>query len=221
MKNSIYNQLIIPDENRYASITRDEAEYINSFLKENKLTSTIEIGFGYGCSAAHIIEATRSYHYVIDPFPELFDNLGEKNICALGFDNFLIWEKGFSHDVLPRLLGEGKKFDFIFIDGGHKFDSIFLDYYYADLLLNQRGYVLFHDTWMKSTQMVCSWIKTNKPYYSKIKTRCANFALFQKNGADTREWDHFREFYVCGHTLITFMKKTIFRIMSMCKNENK
>ncbi|MGF1559026.1 MAG: hypothetical protein ACFCUL_08055, partial [Flavobacteriaceae bacterium] len=60
-----------------------------------------------------------------------------------------------------QLLLEELRIDFAFIDGGHKFDDIFIDFYYIDLLLNIEGYVLFHDSWMRSTQHVISWIKNN------------------------------------------------------------
>jgi len=97
------------------------------------------------------------------------------------------------------------KIDFAFIDGGHKFDEIFLDFYYVDLLLNQNGYVLFHDAWMRSTQMVASWIRNNKVNYALIKTPMENLILFQKTGKDNREWYHFKEF-VTFKSFIKFRK---------------
>jgi hypothetical protein len=97
--------------------------------------------------------------------------------------------------VLPQLLGENRRFEFIFIDGDHKYDGILLDFYYSDLLLEQGGYVMLHDTWMRSTQLVMSFIRRNKRNYHYVKTPLRNLALFQKQGEDTRNWMFFREFY--------------------------
>jgi len=206
MNDIIYEKLIIPDGHRPASIKKKEAEFIYSFLKEKKITATLETGFAYGCSAAYIISATKSKHYAIDSsqYQYVTDSsqsyssceLGLKNIKKLKLDKYLKFENDFSHNVLPRLFAEGVKIDFAFIDGGHMFDDIFLDFYYIDLLLNQNGYVLFHDSWMRSTQMVVSWIKNNKLNYNLIKIPFKNLIMFQKKGKDNRNWYHFKEFYI-------------------------
>jgi predicted O-methyltransferase YrrM len=219
---SIYSQLTIPDTERYISLTREDAEFIFSFLQNKKITSTLEIGLAYGCSASYILSATKSIHYVIDPFQKDFDHLGMKNIKKLGLDHLLQFENGCSHEVLPRLLKDGKNFDFVFIDGDHKYDSIFVDFYYADLLLNQNGYVLFHDIWMSSTQMICSWINTNKTNYAFIPTSPHNFAFYQKKGQDHRAWDHFNEFHVIENfSIANRLKSKIFRMFRINKGGNE
>ena len=49
---------------------------------------------------------------------------------------FLDFRRDFSHNVLPQLAQEGRKFEFIFIDGDHKFDGILVDFYYAVVLVS-------------------------------------------------------------------------------------
>ncbi len=137
-----------------------------------------------------------SEHYVISPFQPEYDNIGFENLKKIGLDRYLKFENGFSHNVLPTLLKEGKRFDFAFIDGSHLFDFAFIDFYYIDLLLNHNGYVLLHDKWMRSIQFLCGWINTNKPYYELIPVPAVNLALYQKRGTDSRNWDHFNGFYV-------------------------
>lgn len=205
---AIYQQLEIPEKNKSTSITKLEAEYIYDFLKEKNIKNTLEVGFAYGCSTAHIISATKSKHYVIDPFQESYSNLGMRNIEKLQLKKFLIFENDFSHNILPKLLKNNIKIDFAFIDGGHKFDEIFIDFYYVDLLLNQNGYVLFHDSWMRSTQYVASWIKNNKKNYKILKTPIKNLILIQKLGKDNREWYHFKGF--C--TMISFFSHLFFNL---------
>ena len=65
---NIYDKLEIPETRRDTSITKQEAEYIYQFLSEKKINTSLEVGFAFGCSTAHIMEATNSTHYAIDPF---------------------------------------------------------------------------------------------------------------------------------------------------------
>jgi len=187
--------LQIPEEDKYTPIKTIEAEFIYNFLIENKIKNTLEVGFAYAKSASHIIAATLSNHIVIDPFQSNYNNMGVANLKKLGFDKFVTFYNDFSHNVLPKLLENKNKFDFIFIDGDHKFDGILIDFYYADLLINEGGYILLHDTWMRSTQLVMSFIKTSKTNYIPVKVPLRNFALFQKKGIDNRNGMHFKEFY--------------------------
>ncbi|MBD3253178.1 radical SAM protein [Candidatus Pacearchaeota archaeon] len=192
-KFSIYEQLDILSKS--TSISKEEGKFIYRFLKEKNIKKTIEIGLGYGCSSAYIISATKSKHLVIDPFQkENFGNIGLQNIKKIGLDNFLKFIENKSHNALPNLLKQNLKFDFAFIDGDHKFDGIFIDFYYIDLMLNQKGFVLFHDYWMSSTKTVVSWIKNNKKNYKEIKNTPKNMFLFQKVGVDDREWNHYEKF---------------------------
>lgn len=183
-------------ENDFTSIQKTEAEFIYNFLSEKKIKNTIEIGFAYGYSAAHIIAATQSVHYAIDPFQESeYSNKGLRNIESLGFKDLLNFEADYSHFALPKLIKQGLKVDFAFIDGGHRFDEIFCDVYFIDLMLNPNGYILLHDAWMRSTQYVASWIKTNKKNYKIVKIEQSNLILFQRTSDDTRPWYHFNGFF--------------------------
>ncbi|PIN91104.1 hypothetical protein COU57_01985 [Candidatus Pacearchaeota archaeon CG10_big_fil_rev_8_21_14_0_10_32_14] len=192
---SLYDQLDIPKNDKQTSITREEARFIYNFLTKNNIKKTLEVGFAYGCSASYIISATKDKHYVIDPFQNKYSYLGIKNLKKLKLDNPLIFKGDYSHNVLPRLLKDGVKINFAFIDGGHKFDDIFIDFYYIDLLLNKNGFVLFHDAWLMSTQHVISWIKNNKENYMILKTPVENLILVQKRGDDDRKWYSFNGFF--------------------------
>jgi len=191
---NLYDRLVLKEEHSESPINKKEAEFIYSFLKKKNIKKTLETGLGLGFSAAYIISATQSPHYVIDHFQKKYDNSGLQNIKKLKLTKYLRFERDFSHNALPKLLKKGVTINFAFIDGGHKFDHIFIDFYYIDLLLNQNGYVLFHDTYMPTTQMVISWIKNNKKNYIFIKS-LKNLALFKKIGSDKRSWFHFKKFY--------------------------
>ena len=225
----ISSRLKVPPEDSASPIKSKEAEYIFHFLKEKGLSKTLETGFAYAKSAAHIVAATQSRHIAIDPFQDRYQNLGKENMKALGLDIHLELEEDYSHHVLPKLAERREKFDFIFIDGDHKFDGIFVDFYYADLLLEKGGYVLLHDTWMRSTQLVISFIKKNRTDYLHCKTPCRNFALFQKVDQDARNGMHYREFFTLkgtlSHRLISWLttgkQSLLKRIMFAAKEKLK
>lgn len=179
----------------FTSVKKEEAKYIYKFLIENSIHRTLEIGLAFGRSAAYIISATDSKHIAIDPFQIRYQNAGIKNLQMLGFEERFILKADYSHNILPSLLKEDQKFDFIFIDGSHRFDGIFIDFYYSDLLLEKNGYILFHDSWMRTVQLVISYIKTNRKNYKFIKTPLRNLIMIQKVGDDYRSWSFHKEFF--------------------------
>jgi predicted O-methyltransferase YrrM len=185
----------IPDWDQVSAIKGEEAAFIYDFVLRHKLNKTLEVGFAFAKSASHIIAATQSTHIACDPFQKDFRDVGLKNIEKLGYSHFLDFRPQFSYELLPELLKEKRSFEFIFIDGDHKFDGIMLDFYYADLLLEENGYVLFHDSWMRSTKLVDTFIRKNRKDYEPVPTPIKNFCMFRKIGKDTRNGMHFREFY--------------------------
>lgn len=200
----IYDKLIIP--RRLVSLSKVQAEFLYFFLKEKGIKKTVEVGFSYGCSAAHIIAATQSAHYVIDPWQEdAWDNLGIKNLEALKLSQHVRLESNPSHTALPDLLQRGFNFDFALIDGDHKHDTVMIDFYYIDLLLKMDGYVLFDDVNMEAIQRVMQWITTNRLDYKQVPLPIndprtgpyENFdtmMMFQKVDLDERQWDHYVKF---------------------------
>jgi hypothetical protein len=53
--------------------------------------------------------------------------------------------QGFSYDVLPRLIAEGREYDLIFIDGGHSYDDVRSDWRHCQQLLADGGVIVFDD----------------------------------------------------------------------------
>jgi len=198
LKSLIEELIEVPRYAKETPIKPKEGEILHSIVKRFNFKNTLEIGLAYGRSASYIISASKSKHIVIDPFQkEKYENMGIFNLEKFGMEIFLEFRNDYSHIVLPELLKEGKKFDFIFIDGDHKYDSIMNDFYYSDLLLSTGGIIVFHDTWMKSTQLVTSFISKNRENYHSLKLPGDyNMSFFKKYFFDERPWDHFNEFYV-------------------------
>jgi predicted O-methyltransferase YrrM len=205
----INEQLQIPAHQSSTPIKEAEALFLYEFIKSKQLVRTCETGFGFARSASHIMAASEATHIVMDPFQSNYEYGGLKNIERLGLRAKLDFREAYSHNVLPQLVAEKRSFQFIFIDGDHRFDGCFVDYFYADLLLEPNGYLLFHDTWMRPIQLVMNFIHTNRPEYKKIATPLRNFALYQKVGTDTRGGMTHKEFYnfksFITHTLIYWL----------------
>jgi len=203
----IKNTIEIPREDEVTSVADSQGEVLYRLVKENGLKRTLEVGFAYGKSGSYIMSASQSRHVAIDPYQERFQNIGVKNIEKLGLGNNLELHRNFSHIVLPQLLNEQRSFDLIFIDGDHRFDGIFVDFFYADRLLDMGGFIVFHDTWMRSTCMVESFVKKNRTDFKYIRVEDENLGVFQRVGWDNRDWIHFKEFY-------TMKSYTKFQVMA-------
>ena len=201
----IISKLYVPEYDSATPIKDGEAQFIYDFIKSHGIKKTLETGFAYAKSAAHIIASTQSRHIAIDPFQDHYQRLGIKNIAALGFEKFLELREDYAHNVLPELIREKEKFEFIFVDGDHKFDGEFIDFYYADLLLESEGFILLHDTWMRSTRLLMKFISTNRKEYKQLPTGLRNLALYQKCGEDGRNGMFFREFYTRRSTLSYYL----------------
>lgn len=187
---------------------KPEGKSIYDLVKDRKLKSTLEIGLVYGASAVCIVSAHEGMHTCVDPYQQKnYQNAGIANLESLGYRDRCVLYQDLSHNVLPKLHSEHQMFDFIFIDGDHRFVSIFVDFYYADLLLSENGYILFHDAWMRGTQMVASFIHHNRGNYKQIRSTVLNLILFQKSGKSTTTWDYFKELYtlrgLLSHKVIT------------------
>lgn len=225
----INETLEIPQHDVATSVKPSEAQFMYDFIQSHGLKRTAEVGFAYGRSCSHIMAATGESHISMDPFQDHYGGLGLKNMEKLGFRDKLDFRPDYSHNVLPELLRDKRSFQFIFVDGDHKFDGEFIDWYYADLLLEDGGYVLLHDTWMRSTRLVMAFIEKNRPDYRKVPTGLRNLAMYQKTGEDKRDGMHFREFYTSrswlSYRLITWMttgsdswfKRMVFRLKEMVK----
>jgi len=192
----------VPDHDKYTPVKDEEAEFMYNLINENKLKNTLEVGLGYGKSALYILCGALKHnknvdykHIVMDPFQSKYNYGAIANFKKLHVENQIEFNEEYSHFVLPKIVQSNRKFDFILIDGGHKFDDQFVDFYYADLLAEKSAFILFHDTWMRSTALLVSYIKTNRKDYKHIHVPLRNLCLFQKISTDQRDWLHFKEFY--------------------------
>ncbi len=163
---------------------------IYNFIVNQGLVQTLEIGLAYGLSTLFICEAHRTqrkgFHLAIDPNQEEnFHNIAISNLEEEGLINYFEHLQFPDYVALPNLLEEGKKFDFIFIDGLHLFDYVLLDFFYADLLLQENGYIAFDDSLAPGVSPVLDFIRKNRAY-QEITTSIKRLTIFQKLKSDLR-----------------------------------
>jgi predicted O-methyltransferase YrrM len=189
------------EESDDAQITDHEAAFLFAFIRDRGIRRTLEVGCGLGKSAVAIMAATNEPHVVVDPFQDTFDRRGLANIRSAGFGDNLRFIEDLSSRALPRLLDQGERFEFVFIDGSHRFDDIFVDFYFSDMLLEPGGHVVFHDLWMRTTRLVDSYVSSNRADY--VHVRCPRtVAVVMKVGVDSRDETFHREFYT-GRSFLT------------------
>lgn len=130
---------------------------------------SLEIGLAYGISAMYLCEALQevgaAQHIVVDPFQhEEWKGVGLHNLTLAGYGELVRFEPLPSAAALPRLVEEGVRIDFAFVDGWHTFDHALVEFFYIDMLLRTGGVVAFDDAGMPSIQKLCRFILTNRAY---------------------------------------------------------
>lgn len=80
----------------------------------------------------------------VDPF-QLSDwgGRGLKRVQSAGFSSRHEFIGETSWQALPRLTGDGRRFEFAFIDGSHAFDNAFVDLYLVDKLISTGVFYCF------------------------------------------------------------------------------
>jgi hypothetical protein len=156
-----------------------ELKILAELVQTSRAKQVLEIGMAFGSSTLAMLEALRSVpdaHLTsVDPFQmhptapdggvgEGYGGVGLENVRKAGFDLKHTWIGLPDYLALPKLAQEGRRFDFIFIDGYHSFDYAMVDFFFADLLLKPGGMVLFHDSGSLAVHRVCQFVAANKAY---------------------------------------------------------
>jgi predicted O-methyltransferase YrrM len=126
---------------------------------------TIEIGLALGMSALFLCQAVMrcdGRHVAIDPFQEQsWNGAGLRTLRDAGVEDLVEVIEEESQLALPRLLSEGRQFDFAFVDGDHRFEGVFLDLYYMTRLIKPGGLVVVDDMWMPAVRTAVAYVEKN------------------------------------------------------------
>jgi predicted O-methyltransferase YrrM len=147
------------------SIERERGEAMRELAVAEGAERTIEVGLALGMSALFLCQAVIVHggsHVAIDPFQEASWKLaGVRALADAGVRELVEVIEEESQIALPRLVAEGREFDFAFIDGDHRFESVLLDLYYMTRLVRPRGLIVVDDMWMPSIRTAVAYIEKN------------------------------------------------------------
>jgi predicted O-methyltransferase YrrM len=126
---------------------------------------TIEVGLALGMSALFLCQAILprdGRHVAIDPFQEKsWNGAGLRTLREAGAEELVEVLEEESQLALPRLVAEGRAFDFAFVDGDHRFEGVFLDLYFMTRLVKPRGLIVVDDMWMPSVRTAVAYVEKN------------------------------------------------------------
>lgn len=178
--------------------------------KVKKFINILEIGCAYGTSGMIILNAMNKYkndpkltYSVIDPNQHKqwnsvgfynIDNIDKKNIEKIYvIDN--------SYSGMKRLYESRKKYNLIFIDGGHEFKIVYSDCRYADKLLKINGIVVLDDCLHEDVSNAIKKFYGNNDNYIQIQ-------LDEKNYTSIKRTDTKPKFnsFINPKTMIAFQK---------------
>jgi predicted O-methyltransferase YrrM len=159
----------------HGALGREAAGALQRLVYELRPNQTLEVGMAYGGSTLAILYALdrlgNGDHVAIDP------NQSRPNIDEVGWGGIgraMVDRAGLSHRLklierpsylaLPDLVDQGYRFQLILIDGWHSFDYAFVDYFYADLLLDDGGVLVFDDVGLPQVNHVTYFLETHKAY---------------------------------------------------------
>ena len=142
MDKEYLDKLRLKARNEHIPILLDDTmEYILGYLKREKVYSILEIGTAVGYSAASFSTILQpNGHIDTIEIEEIRVVQAKENIENMDLTNVINVIHGNALDVLPKLVEENKKYDFIFIDASK---GKYLEFFeYSLELLNDNGIII-------------------------------------------------------------------------------
>jgi predicted O-methyltransferase YrrM len=198
----LQRRTVIPEDDRLTALAPRRMLHLLELALTREPERVLEIGLGWGFSAAGIqsLGCVRRHVIVDVDVRSPRTSQGERNIGAVTTrpqSLEICWDD--SHLILPRLCAINEQFDLVIIDGGHRFDDVFVDFHFVRRLIAPGGSVFFDDATWPAVRTVVSWIETNLPDQWRrlpIPTGVSIAAFEAQRVPDRRNWDHFIPFAV-------------------------
>ncbi|MCP3905652.1 MAG: class I SAM-dependent methyltransferase [Planctomycetes bacterium] len=160
----------IVDISEYA-VRAPAARVLEGAAEAAAADTMIEIGMASALSTLAICRGRRragpmadGCFHVIDPHQDHFRNCGLHALRRAGVASAVTFHRLPAHVALPRLLDEGVRPRFAFVDGQHQLDNVIAELYLLDYMLDVGGVVALHDMWMPGLQHAVSYWLANRAY---------------------------------------------------------
>ncbi|MCB1844281.1 MAG: class I SAM-dependent methyltransferase [Halioglobus sp.] len=200
----------------HSQLPEEEGQALQHWFRESPARRVLEIGCAYGISSLYLCEAMaerdmRSYHLIDAYQSSQWRDIGRRHLrLARPTGDYALFEE-LSELCLPRLLAQGERYDFAFIDGWHTFDQVMLEFFYVNRMLEPGGVVVFDDMHLPALQKVLGYVSAY-PCYERLpppdtlaktlKARVRQAAgtpvirlqALRKTAQDERDWDWYADF---------------------------
>lgn len=128
------------------NVTREFAAALYRTVLAERPRQVVEVGMAYGATSLAILTALETIGggrlITIDPYQNReWKGIGVLNVERAGLTSYHTMIEEFDYLALPRLVGEGFKINFAYIDGRHNFEYALLDFFYVDKMLGPGGVV--------------------------------------------------------------------------------
>jgi predicted O-methyltransferase YrrM len=147
------------------SVERAQGEALRDLAVAEGAERTIEVGMALGMSALFLCQAVLprgGRHVAVDPFQtESWNGAGLRTLREAGVEELVEVIEDESQLALPRLVAEGREFDFAFVDGDHRFEGVFLDLYFMTRLVRPGGLIVVDDMWMPAVRTAVAYVERN------------------------------------------------------------
>jgi predicted O-methyltransferase YrrM len=147
---------------------------LQSLSKQIKINSYLEVGVWDGGSLISVLKNQKEpleLVTAIDNFNDIYGDLiyenfdhVEKKLNEINYPGRIELIQESSHNVLPRLIEEGRKYDLILVDGDHSYLGQYYDIADCWQLLDVGGIMIIDDTENKDM----SWVKHDFEQFFKI-----------------------------------------------------
>ncbi len=179
-----------------------EGEALREWVVREGATQTIEIGLGYGISALHICAGLlenadpTARHVAIDPNQATrFANCGLQFLDEAGVAELVEHHAEEPQIVLPRFLGEARRFHLAFVDGNHRFDGVFLDLTFLGRLVRAGGIIFLDDYHLPAIARAASFCLTNLGWTLEDVSDAHHWAVLRTSRVpDRRPYDYYVAF---------------------------
>lgn len=148
---------------------QEQCEFLQNIIRTRNFSKSIEVGFAYGTSTLAITEEivkNGGKHVVIDKF-EVSDwkSHGLDLMTQAGHINDIEFHEEYCYVTLPKLLEQGRKFDFAYIDSTKQLDWLLVDFFYIDKMMEVNGVIVFDDTMFQSIRKLMRYISQFPNYH--------------------------------------------------------